>query len=228
MRMRKKKYLEERLSECGENIIRLFSDDRNFRTAIEKKEYINLSELFGNDNPVVLEIGCGKGKFACELAQQNPDINVLAMEKVANVIVAASEKAREMKLENIRFLHGGAEYLEKFFEPGTMSRIYLNFSCPYPKNSYANHRLTNPRFLKSYAVLLKKGAEIHQKTDNMPFFEYSLEQLSGFGFKLKNISLDLHSSSFEGNIETEYEHRFASQGLPIYRLEAYLDSGDAQ
>ncbi len=221
MRMRKKKYLDERLAQC-DNIIKLFSDDRNFQTAIEKKEYINMSELFGNSNPVVLEVGCGKGKFACELAKREPDINVLALEKVANVIVAASENAKNENITNVRFLHGGAEYLEKFIEPGSIERIYLNFSCPYPKNSYANHRLTNARFLKSYAVILKKGAEIHQKTDNMHFFEYSIEQFSDFGFTVKNISLDLHNSSFEGNIETEYEHRFASQGFPIYRLEAYL------
>lgn len=221
MRMRKKKYLDERLAQC-DNIIKLFSDDRNFKTAIEKKEYINLTELFGNSNPVVLEIGCGKGKFACELAKRNPDINILAMEKVANVIVAASENAKSENLTNVKFLHGGAEYLEKFIEPESIERIYLNFSCPYPKNSYANHRLTNTRFLKSYAVILKKGAEIHQKTDNMHFFEYSIEQYSDFGFTIKNISLDLHNSGFDGNIETEYEHRFASQGFPIYRLEAYL------
>ncbi|MBR3755348.1 MAG: tRNA (guanosine(46)-N7)-methyltransferase TrmB [Clostridia bacterium] len=222
MRMRKKKYLEERLNECGDNIIQLFSDDRNFMTAIEKKEYFNFEELFGNGKPVVLEVGCGKGKFACELAKANPEINVLALEKVANVIVAASEKAREEKIENLRFLHGGAEYLEKYIPPKSIERIYLNFSCPYPKKAYANHRLTNARFLKSYAVILKDGAEIHQKTDNMHFFEYSLEQYSAFGFKIKNASLDLHNSGFEGNIETEYEHRFASQGMPIYRVEAYL------
>lgn len=222
MRMRKKKYLEERLNECGDNIIQLFSDDRNFMTAIEKKEYFDFTELFGNEKPVVLEVGCGKGKFACELAKANPDINVLALEKVANVIVAASERAREEKIENLRFLHGGAEYLEKYIPPKSIERIYLNFSCPYPKKAYANHRLTNARFLKSYAVILKDSAEIHQKTDNMHFFEYSLEQYSAFGFKIKNISLDLHNSGFEGNIETEYEHRFASQGMPIYRVEAYL------
>ncbi len=221
MRMRKKKYLEERLAEC-DNIIKLFSDDRNFLTAIEKKEYIDTQALFGNSNPVVLEVGCGKGKFACELAKQNPDINILAMEKVANVIVAASENAKREGLTNVVFLHGGAEYLEKFIRPESIERIYLNFSCPYPKKSYANHRLTNARFLKSYEAILKKGAEIHQKTDNMHFFEYSIEQFTGYGFSLKNVSLDLHNSGFEGNIETEYEHRFASQGMPIYRLEAYL------
>lgn len=220
MRMRRKKHLEERLAQCN-NIIKLISDDCNFVTAIEKKEYIDLASLFGNNNPVVLEIGCGKGKFACELAKSNPDINVLALEKCANVVVIAAEKAMNEEISNLKFLHGGAEYLEKYLEPQSIERIYLNFSCPYPKNRYANHRLTNPRFLKSYDIILKNGGEIHQKTDNTGFFEYSIEQLSGYGFALKNISLDLHSSSFEGNIETEYEHRFASQGLPIYRLEAY-------
>ena len=221
MRMRKKKYLEERLAKCN-NIIRLLSDDCNFLTAIEKKEYIDTKELFGNDNPVVLEIGCGKGGFACELAKRNPDINILALEKCSNVLVMAAEAAMKDNLENLRFLHGGAEYLEKYIKPESIERIYLNFSCPYPKKRYANHRLTNERFLKSYKVILKKGAEIHQKTDNMHFFEYSIEQLTGSGFSLKNISLDLHNSEFEGNIETEYEHRFSSMGMPIYRLEAYL------
>ena len=221
MRMRKKKHLEERLENCN-NVLKLFSDDCNFLTAIEKKEFIDTSALFGNDNPVVLEIGCGKGKFACELAKQNPDINVLALEKCANVLVIACENAMKENISNLKFLQVGAEYLEKYIKPESIERIYLNFSCPYPKKRYANHRLTNERFLKSYGIILKKGAEIHQKTDNMSFFEYSIEQLTGFGFSLKNVSLDLHNSDFEGNIETEYEHRFASLGMPIYRLEAYI------
>lgn len=221
MRMRKKKHLEDRLKNCN-NILTLRSDDCNFLTAIEKKEYIDMNLLFGNDNPVVLEIGCGKGNFACELAKRDPDVNVLALEKCANVVVIAAENAEKNNLGNLKFLHVGAEYLEKYIRPGSIERIYLNFSCPYPKKAYENHRLTNPRFLKSYEVILKKGAEIHQKTDNMHFFEYSIEQLSSYGFSLKNISLDLHNSGFEGNIVTEYEHRFSSQGMPIYRLEAYL------
>ncbi len=221
MRMRKKKHLEERLEKCS-NVITLLSDDCNFNTAIEKKEYIDMEELFGNSNPVVLEIGCGKGKFACELAKTYPEINVLALEKCANVAVIAGETAINGNITNLKFLHVGAEYLEKYIKPESIERIYLNFSCPYPKKRYANHRLTNPRFLKSYESILKKGAEIHQKTDNMHFFEYSIEQLTEYGFCLKNISLDLHNSGFEGNIETEYEHKFASQGMPIYRLEAYL------
>jgi len=221
MRMRKKKHLEERLENCN-NLLVLHSDDCNFVTAIEKKDFIDTQALFGNDNPVVLEIGCGKGGFAVELAKQNPDINVLALEKCANVIVIACEKAMKENLTNLKFIQSGAEYLEKYIKPASIERIYLNFSCPYPKKAYENHRLTNVKFLRSYAVLLKEGAEIHQKTDNMHFFEYSIEQFTEYGFCLKNVSLDLHNSDFEGNIETEYEHKFASQGMPIYRLEAYL------
>ena len=221
MRMRKKKHLEERLENCN-NLLVLYSDDSNFQTAIEKKEFIDTDELFGNSNPVVLEVGCGKGNFACELAKQNPDINVIALEKCANVIVIACEKAMKENITNLRFIQTGAEYLEKYIKPRSLDRIYLNFSCPYPKRAYENRRLTNIRFLKSYDALLKEGAEIHQKTDNMHFFEYSIEQFSEYGFKLKNISLDLHNSNFEGNIETEYEHKFASIGMPIYRLEAYM------
>lgn len=220
MRMRKKKHLEERLANCT-NVVTLISDDCNFLTAIEKKEFIDFEALFGNNNPVVLEVGCGKGKFACELAKRELDINVLALEKCANVLVIACETAMNENISNLRFLHCGAEYLEKYIKPESIERIYLNFSCPYPKQRYANHRLTNSRFLKSYDSVLKKDAEIHQKTDNMHFFEYSIEQLTGYGFRLKNISLDLHNSGFEDNIETEYEHKFASIGMPIYRLEAY-------
>ena len=221
MRMRKKKHLEERLANCS-NDITLRIDDCNFQTAIEKKEYLDTEALFGNSNPVVLEVGCGKGGFACELARREPNVNVLALEKCANVVVIAAENAQKNNINNLKFLHVGAEYIEKYLKPDSIERIYLNFSCPYPKRAYENHRLTNPRFLKIYEVILKKGAEIHQKTDNMHFFEYSIEQLTGYGFSLKNISLDLHNSDFEGNIETEYEHRFSSMGMPIYRLEAYL------
>ena len=102
-------------------------------------------------------------------------------------------------------------------------RILLYFSCPFPKSGYATHRLTHNRFLEIYKRLLKKGGEIHQKTDNMHFFEFSLEQLSASGFALKNVSLDLHKSGYEGNIMTEYEEKFTSKGFPIYRLEAYIN-----
>lgn len=228
MRMRKKKNLEARLEAVGDMLFISDSSDRNFNTAVIDKAYIDLKAWFNNDNPVFLEIGCGKGKFACEYAKSHPEINLLAVEKNSNVIVQACEAAKSAEVKNLRFMKCGAEYLEKYLREDSVDRIFLNFSCPFPKNSYASHRLTHKNFLEIYKRIMSDGAEIHQKTDNMHFFEFSLEQFSGSGFGLKNVSLDLHNSGFEGNIETEYEHRFASLGQPIYRLEAYLLNADGE
>ncbi len=219
MRMRRKKNLEQRLADCGDKIIYMDREDRSFN-AIDTSEVLDLRKLFNNDNPVHLEIGCGKGQFACEIAKRNPDINYLAVEKSSNVIVEACEKALEQDIPNLIFMRGGAEYLECYIPHNSIGRLYLNFSCPYPKKSYASHRLTHTNFLKIYEKLLVEGAEIHQKTDNRNFFEFSLEEFSRYGCLLRNISLDLHNSDFEDNIVTEYEAKFSSQGFPIYRLEA--------
>lgn len=222
MRMRKKKNLEPRLAAVADYLLDASSDDPNAKTAVLVKEYYDYEEIFGNDHPVYLEIGCGKGQFIAELAAREPEHNFIAVEKVSNVIVMAAERAKEAGLTNVKFALCGAEYLPKFIPEQSIAGLYLNFSCPYPKNTYANHRLTNPRFLGIYKELLAPGAEICQKTDNMHFFEYSIEQFTRCGYMLKNISLDLHNSDFEGNIVTEYEQRFSSQGFPIYRLEAWL------
>ena len=222
MRMRRKKNLEGRLEACGKMLINPVLDTKDCRVAMEKKELFDFAEIFGNDRPVVLEIGCGLGGFACQLAKRDTDMNILAVEKNENAIVEGCERALAEGIENIRFLATGAEYLQKYIPEGSISRIYLNFSCPFPKSTYANHRLTNRRFLAIYEKLLAEGAEIHQKTDNMGFFEYSLAEFSQAGYCMKNISLDLHNSSFEGNIPTEYEQKFVAMGKPIYRLEAYL------
>lgn len=222
MRMRKKKYLADRLQSCAEVLIDVEYAQLHFDTPVEKDLSINFRELFGNDNPVYLEIGCGKGGFVTQMAQLHPEINFLAVEKTANVIVCGCEETMRRELTNVRFLKMGAEYLWRYIPEKSIDRIYLNFSCPFPKEKYRNHRLTAPRFLRIYKQILKDGAEIHQKTDNMHFFEFSIENLTQNGFALQNISLDLHNSGFEGNIVTEYEKRFSDQGFPIYRLEAYL------
>lgn len=223
MRMRKKKYLEDRLNAVSDILFKIDTLDRNFNTAILEKEYIDFNKWFGNSNPIYLEIGCGKGRFAVEFAKLHPEINVLAVEKSANVIVGACEIAKEEKADNLRFICGSAEYLEKFIPEHSVERLFLNFSCPFPKKAYASHRLTHRKFLNIYKNLLKKGAEIHQKTDNIHFFEFSIEEFSQSGFGIYNVSLDLHASDFEGNIMTEYESRFVSLGQPIYRLEAKLN-----
>lgn len=219
--MRRKKNLENRLANCGDYIIYLDREDKNFSVK-DTKNILDLEKIFGNSNPVELEIGCGKGQFAREIAKRNPNINYLAVEKSSNVIVDAASAAIAEGIENLRFARGDAEYLDCFIPPKSVKNIYLNFSCPYPKNTYARHRLTHGGFLEIYKRLLADGGEIYQKTDNMHFFEFSLEQFSQNGFALKNISLDLHNSDFEGNIITEYEKKFSEQGFPIYRLEAYL------
>ncbi|MBQ8063007.1 MAG: tRNA (guanosine(46)-N7)-methyltransferase TrmB [Clostridia bacterium] len=222
MRMRNKKNLKPRLEAVADYLLDATSEDPNAKTAVLVKEYFDYEAIFGNDHPVYLEVGCGKGQFIVELAARHPEYNYIAVEKVANVIVTAAERAKEAGLQNVKFALCGAEYLPKFLPEQSIAGIYLNFSCPYPKNTYANHRLTNQRFLVIYKELLAPGAVIEQKTDNMHFFEYSLEEFTKGGYRLQNISLDLHHSDFEGNIVTEYEQRFSSQGYPIYRLEAYL------
>ena len=222
--MRRKARLTERLAECEASgkLLILNCEDRHFQRAVEEKEYIDFEKVFGNRNPVVLEIGAGKGQFCCELAARDPNVNVIAVERSSNVIVDAAERAIALDLPNLILVRCDAEYLEKYIPEHSIERLYLNFSCPFPKKSYAAHRLTHRKFLEIYKKLLAPSAEIHQKTDNRQFFEFSIEELSESGYTLKNISLDLHASGFEGNIVTEYEKRFSDLGQPIYRLEAYL------
>lgn len=220
MRMRRKKNLDERLAACKEVMLYMQCQNEHANDALSEEFFADSRKVFGNDNPLYLEIGCGKGGFAIEFARQNPDINLIAVEKTPNVLVTGMEEQMKLRLPNLKFCMGQAEYLEHLFHDGTIDRIFLNFSCPFPKKRYAMHRLTHARFLAIYHKIMKENAEIHQKTDNMHFFEFSLEQLSNNGFPMKNISLDLHNSGFEGNIMTEYEKRFTDLGQPIYRLEA--------
>ena len=221
MRMRRKKHLDERLDQVSNQIINLWVDKVQF-DADEAPKYLDFSALFGNDNPVEMEIGCGKGGFICELAARHPDVNFLAVELYANVLVSACETAQKRGLTNIRFLSGNAEYLARFIPPHSIRRLYLNFSTPFPKKRQATHRLTHPHFLEMYKELLVPGATLIQKTDGRVFFQYSLESLSQCGYTLKHISLDLHTDGIEDNIVTEYESRFVAQGLPIYRVEATI------
>lgn len=218
--MMDKKNLESRLEGVSDNLLIVRNESLNFNDALGENHIVDMKELFGNDNPVYLEIGCGKGQFGCTFAKENPDVNIICVEKVKNVIVLACEMAKEQELKNIFFINCAAEYLQSYLPAGSFESIFLNFSCPYPKKSYASHRLTSKRFLDIYRTLLKPNAPICQKTDNMHFFEWSIESFSKNGYEISNVSLDLHNSDFEGNIVTEYEEKFSSQGFPIYRLEA--------
>lgn len=222
MRMRKKRHLNERLEQCGEVCLGWLPDYIAEERDREYAESFDPLKVFGNNNPVHLEIGCGKGKFIQQLAEENPHINFIALEQTANVLVTAMERTMKSGVKNLKYYAGKAEYLEKVFSPQSVERIYLNFSCPYPKESYAKHRLTHPLFLSIYRNIITSDGYIRQKTDNRRLFEFSIENFSQNGWKLRNVSLDLHNSKITGNIITEYEQRFSEMGMPIFYLEAFL------
>ncbi len=222
MRFRKLKNLDTRRDNCSELRIPYSIPDFDLRNIDNVRAYIDFSEYFENDAPLVLEIGCGKGQFATEYAKRNPDKNVVGIECVPGVLVIACEKAKEAEVENLRFLEMRAEYLPVFIKEKSVSEIFLNFSTPFPKARHEKHRLTSPEFLSIYKKILVPGGVITQKTDSLDFFEYSIESFKNNGFEVTSIIRDLHNSGFEGNIVTEYEQKFAQQGLPLYRLEAKL------
>lgn len=177
---------------------------------------------FGNDNPINIEIGMGKGDFIIGMAKNNPNINFIGIEMYDSVISKAILKLEDENIKNLRLIRMDARLIEDVFHK-EINMIYLNFSDPWPKKRTAKRRLTHERFLSKYDNIFKNNKEIHMKTDNTALFEFSIESLSEYGYKLRNISLDLHSSDFENNIETEYEKKFSSMGVKINRLEAYKD-----
>lgn len=209
MRMRRKKHREERMEACSELLIKSISDYRN-----------DLKSIFDDDKPLHMEIGCGKGKFVTEMAMLHPDINFLAVEKCSDVLVLALEKVKAAGLGNVRFVNGDANMFSDFDTNTRCDVIYINFCDPWKKSGYSKRRLTHGNFLAMYEKLLVKGGAIHFKTDNQMLFEFSLNSFSDYGLRLKNITLDLHNSKFEGNVMTEYETNFTNLGQPIYRCEA--------
>ncbi len=212
MRMRRKKHREERMEFCGGLMI---------KDILEYKD--DIKSVFENEKPLHIEIGCGKGGFISETARQNPDVNYIAFEKNLDVLVLAMEKVSEMGLSNVRFVPGDAEVLSNLNTKTKVQRVYINFCDPWPKTGHKKRRLTHERFLRIYANLVETDGSIHFKTDNRGLFEFSLNSFADFGLKLKNITLDLHNSGFEGNVMTEYERLFSEKGQPIYRCEAIFD-----
>lgn len=175
-------------------------------------------------HPIHVEIGMGKGRFIREMAQLNPEIYYLGIERYESVIQKAIErKERDEEAgilsENINFVCMDAEKLDEVFEPGEVDKIYLNFSDPWPKARHENRRLTSPRFMKLYDRILAKDGTVEFKTDNEELFDYSLESIPAAGWKLIYVTRDLHSEDVP-NVMTEYEEKFSSKGNPIYKLTA--------
>lgn len=178
--------------------------------------------LYKNDNPIHLEIGTGRGKFIMELAEQNPNINYLGIEKYSSVLLRALEKRREKELQNLYFLRFDAEYLNNIFAENEVSRIYLNFSDPWPKDRHAKRRLTSRQFLSKYDKCLQSDGLVIFKTDNRTLYDFSLEEVEAAGWKIKRKTYNLHQSEYvSSNIMTEYEERFVSEGKPIHMMEIY-------
>ncbi len=214
MRMRKKKHGAERINACSEFILQ--------NTVINKENVIN---IFGSDQnrPLWLEIGCGKGAFICGLAEKYKDTNLIALERVADVAVLAMEKCKAAELANVRFIVGDIAKLWDVFGSGSVDRIYLNFSDPWPKAGHAKRRLTHRNFLEQYKRILKPDGAIFFKTDNRGLFDFSLDEFRECGFRLENLTYDLHRSQWAAeNIMTEYEKNFSEKGFTINRVEAWL------
>lgn len=225
MRMRKKRNFEARIEACGDLLLAKGAGGiLNMKEAAERyRALVDFKRVFQNDNPVELEIGCGKGGFVIELAKQNPNVNFIALEKMSNVILTPLERVKAEGISNIRFLNIRAECLPCYIPEGSLDTVYLNFSTPLPKLGYATQRLTHRNFLNVYKKLLKVGGKIVQKTDDRDFFEFSLEEYRAAGYETQNVTYDLHENGNPAwNIVTEYEQKWVERGLPIHRVEAVL------
>ncbi len=208
MRIRKKKNAPIRFERCAEY------------TAETEGLLERFYEVFDAEKPLEMEIGSGKGRFIAELAEQNPQKQFISIERVIDCLVMAMEKAKEKALQNIKYFCLDAGALTEYFPAECADVIYLNFSDPWPKARYAKRRLTHRRMVGAYLPLLKKEGKICFKTDNRPLFDFSVEEFQEMGFRLEELTYDLHSTDTP-NIMTEYEERFSSMGVPINRFVAY-------
>jgi len=205
MRMRKKPNLSARMERCGRLLIR------------NPQEYQGRwRQLMPQAKELRLELGCGKGRFTAQTAQQNPQALYIALERVPDAMVIAMERAKAMGLTNVRFIDADVANLQSYFAPDEVERIYINFCDPWPTNRHAKRRLTHPDFLERYRGVLRDGGEIHFKTDNRGLFEWSLFQFPKAGYELREVTRDLHANGICG-IMTDYEEKFHNLGTPISR-----------
>lgn len=210
MRLRKKAGVTDKLAEMPQLVLA--------RPEQYKGQW---QQVFNNERRIHLELGTGKGNFICGMARLYPQVNFIGVERIPDILYLAAKKVMAEEWPNVRLLMVDAVNLLEIFQTAEISRIYLNFSDPWPKTRHAKRRLTHADFLNIYQQILPLGGEIHFKTDNHNLFEFSLLQMVQAGFSLSRISYDLHQSGFAPNIMTEYEQRFSELGQPIYRLEAF-------
>lgn len=201
---------------------------KNKESIINNSRYIILSptdyigcwhKIFNNNHPIYVEIGMGKGKFILENAKRYPEINFIGIERYDSIIALALKKIDQEQLSNLRVIRMDANIIENVFH-NEVDKLYLNFSDPWPKKRHHDRRLTSKVFLSKYDQIFKEEKLIEMKTDNRDLFEYSLISLSNFNYQIKDVSLDLHHSGYDDNIETEYEEKFSRQENLIYYVKA--------
>lgn len=210
MRMRKKKNLVPRMEACGAYLVSdPFAQRGRWR------------ELMPGARELRVELGCGKGGFTVGTAAAEPEVLLIAVEKVPDAMVVAMEKARDAGVHNVWFVDGDAALLPDMFAPGEIDRLYINFCDPWPKSNQKKRRLTHGLFLQRYRQVLSPGGQIHFKTDNANLFAWSLPEMESCFLELRNVTDDLHANGPVG-IMTGYEEKFYALGTPIHRVEAVI------
>ncbi|WP_138420664.1 tRNA (guanosine(46)-N7)-methyltransferase TrmB [Aquibacillus sediminis] len=211
MRARNKPWADDYLKEHDEVVVQAPFDNKN-----------KWQDFFGNDQPIHVEIGTGKGQFIVGMAEQFPEVNFIGIEVAKSIIVSAVQKSLDSGQKNIRLINVNAEDLRDLFGENEIDKIYLNFSDPWPKSRHEKRRLTYHTFLEQYQHVLKHDGEIVFKTDNRGLFEYSLVSFSKFGMELDEVLLDLHAYEDPKNVMTEYEEKFSAKGQSIHRCRAHF------
>ena len=179
--------------------------------------------VFGNENPIHIEVGMGKGQFITEMAKRNPQINYIGIERYTSVLLRAVQKREQLPTEealpNLLYLCIDASELPEIFAKDEVAKIFLNFSDPWPKDRHAKRRLTSPQFMAVYDQILCPEGKVEFKTDNRGLFDYSLEAIPEAGWEIEMHTFDLHHSEYaQGNVMTEYETKFSGEGKPICKL----------
>ncbi len=219
MRMRRKKNLSKRTDSVGD--IMFVLESTVCRLPEEERYQIKtVNELFSNNNPLEIEIGCGKGQFIVKHAKQRENVNFIGVEMIQNVLISACEKVVNENIKNVKFFNMNAQLLRYVLEKESVQRIYLNFSCPYPKNYNENRRLTYKDFLELYKTLLVKNGEIVMKTDSDSLYRYSLRSFKENGYEIVKNLENLYENLPSDNISTEYEDKFVSLNKPIHYIVA--------
>ncbi len=213
VRLRKKPWVKDAILDYGDFV----------RQDVTEEAKGKWADDFGRTAPLHVELGCGKGDFITGMAARHPEINFIGIEAQLDVLYAAAKKVHEAGLTNVRLLVFNIEGITNIFDESEVDRFYINFCDPWPKARHAKRRLTYRAFLERYRGLLKKGGEIHFKTDNRPLFDFSLEEFEAVGCRVEDISYDLHSEDRPDNIRTEYEEKFSAKGFKINRCEISFD-----